>query len=148
VEVPWPGGPTIGDPSKRPASTPAGTARELGRLEEKLGALGGAGGFDLASLVEAIRALLPGPPDYTFTGGVYTLEPVCETDSDGMPLPAREVEWEGGDGELVEVNRKLDALAELFQVHKELRQPVCRGALVVGQRRGRPVTVTFEEQEE
>jgi hypothetical protein len=148
VEVPWPGGPTIGDPSKRPASTPAGTARELGRLEEKLGALGGAGGFDLASLVEAIRDLLPGPPGYTFSGGVYTLEPVCETDSDGKPLPARVVEWGGGDGEIVEVNRKLDALAELFQVHKELRQPVCRGGLITSQRRGRPVTVTFEEAEE
>jgi hypothetical protein len=65
-----------------------------------------------------------------------------------MPLPARDVEWEGGSGEIVEVNRKLDALAELFQVHKELRQPVCRGALAVGQRRGRPVTVTFEEEGE
>jgi hypothetical protein len=36
-------------------------------------------------------------------------------------------QWTGGEGEVVEVNRKLDAIATLIQFHKELKQPGCGG---------------------
>ena len=141
-EVPWPGGPTIGSPAQRPPATPEGIAAELGRLEEKLAGIGSQPGFDLAPILEAIGNLLPEPPPYSYPAGAYVLEPVCEYDEEGNPLPAREVSWPGGTGELAELGEKLDALAELIQIHKELKQPVCRGAKPSGV----PVTVTFEEE--
>jgi len=146
-ETPWPSGPAIGAPSSRPQATPEGIVKELGRIEQKLASIGGAGGLDLEAIIEALRGLLPDPPAYTFPSGSYSLEPVCEVDGRGVPIPARVVSWEGGSGELAEIREKLDAIAELFQVSKELRQPVCKGPPRTGgpPRVGQPVTVTFEE---
>ncbi len=140
-ETPWPGGPSIGSPAQRPPATPEGIAAELGRLESKLAAIGAAPAFDLAPILEAIGNLLPDPPTYTYQAGSYVLEPVCEHDEEGNPLPGREVNWPGGTGELSEVQEKLDAIAELLQISKELKQPVCYRRRPVGE----PVTVTFEE---
>ena len=109
-----------------------GIAEEVGRIE-----------FKLAMVLGGIDQM--GPPDlppYTYGPGAYTLEPVCETDSQGVPAPAREASWPGGSGELAQLGAKMDALAELLQHHKELKQPICRGARPIGQ----PVTVTFEEE--
>lgn len=145
-ETPWPSGPVIGAPSSRPQATPEGIVRELGRLEQKMAAIGGAGGLDLAAIVEALQNLLPDPPNYEFPPGSYSLEPVCEVTSQGVPLPARVVSWAGGSGELAEIRARLDAIAELFQVSKELRQPICKGPPRSGpSQAGQPVTVTFEE---
>jgi hypothetical protein len=85
--------------------------------------------------------LIPDPPVYTYPAGSYVLEPVCEHDEEGNPLPGREVNWPGGTGELSEVQEKLDAIAELLQISKELKQPVCYRRRPAGE----PVTVTFEE---
>lgn len=145
-ETPWPSGPVIGAPSSRPQATPEGIVRELGRLEQKMAAIGEAGGLDLAAIVEALQNLLPDPPNYEFPPGSYSLEPVCEVTSQGVPLPARVVSWAGGSGELAEIRARLDAIAELFQVSKELRQPICKGPPRSGpSQAGQPVTVTFEE---
>lgn len=140
-ETPWPSGPAIGAPSSRPQATQEGIVKELGRLEQKVAAIGRSGGLDLPAIVEALKSLLPDHPDYEFPPGSYSIEPVCEVNSQGIPLPARVVSWEGGSGELAEIRQRLDAIAELFQVSKELRQPVCKGP----PRTGQPVTVTFEE---
>lgn len=109
-----------------------GIAEEVGRIEFKLalvlGDLDQMGPFDL--------------PPFTYGPGAYTLEPVCEVDSQGIPAPAREASWPGGSGELAQLGAKIDALAELLQFHKELKQPICRGNPPAGQ----PVTVTFEEE--
>lgn len=146
-EVPWPSGPSIGAPSSRPQATPEGIVKELGRLEQKVAAIGGAGALDLETILEALGNILPDPTEYQFPPGSYSLEPVCEVDSQGVPLPARVVSWEGGDGELAELRAMLNAIAELFQVSKELRQPVCKGPPRTGGPSGtsQPVTVTFEE---
>jgi len=141
-EVPWPGGPSIGSPAQRPQATPEGIAAELGRLEGKLAAIGASPGLDLEAILEAIGNLIPDPPAYTYPAGAYVLEPVCECDEEGVPLPAREVTWAGGTGELSEVRKKLDAIADLLQISKELKQPVCYRKRPTGA----PVTVTFEEE--
>jgi hypothetical protein len=109
-----------------------GIAEEVGRIEMKLALLLGT-----VDLLEP-----PSLPDYIYGPGMYTLEPVCEFDSQGLPMPAREASWQGGIGEVAELGAKIDALAELLQHHKELRQPVCKQSLLSGQ----PVTVTLEEE--
>jgi hypothetical protein len=51
-------------------------------------------------------------------------------------------EWDGGEGELAEIRARLDALAQLFQFSKMLRQPICRSPKL-----GQEVTVNFIEQQ-
>jgi hypothetical protein len=109
-----------------------GIAEEIGRIE-----------FKLALVLGDLDQMGPSDlPPYTYGPGAYTLEPVCERDPQGLPAPAREASWPGGSGEISQLGAKLDALAELLQHHKELKQPICRSARPTGQ----PVTVTFEEE--
>lgn len=110
----------------------AGIAEEVGRIEMKL-----------AMVLGSLDSLEPPlEPPYIYGPGVYTLEPVCDFDSQGVPMPAREASWPGGLGEVSELSSKIDALAELLQHHKELKQPICKRPPPSGQ----PVTVTFEEE--
>lgn len=147
-----PGGVSL--PNNGPQPTPQGTARELGKLEKKLeSALAPEGPLSLLDKInrvidqiENIKFVLdslfpPGP--YTYGAGQYGLTPVCERDENGAPLPDRVADWPSGEGEIVEVNAKLDALAQLIQFHKELKQPTCRGPAPTGE----GVTVTFEQIE-
>ena len=109
-----------------------GIAEEVGRIEMKL-----------AHLLGTVDA--PELP-YVFGSGSYVMEPICDFDADGDPLPDRVVSWPAGIGEVAELSNKLDAIAELIQIHKEMRQPICAGAhgpAVAGV----PVTVTFEQEE-
>jgi hypothetical protein len=124
-----------------------GIAQELGRLEQKMAQIGGRpGGLDLAGLAELLRQVL-GSNGEPFPAGSYSLAPVCERDEGGELLPPVLASWPGGRGDLLEINRKVDAIAELMQVSKNLRQPICRSA---GSGpidpAGQPVTVTFEEE--
>jgi len=148
VEVPWAGAEPVGQEAKAPPPTMTGIASELGRIEQKLAQIGAQGpGFDLPGLIEAIANLINNQPDYNYPAGSYLMEPVCDYDANGDPAPAREVSWPAGVGELAEIRERLDAIAELFQVSKELRQPVCRGGNSGGPSpQGQPVTVTFEEE--
>jgi hypothetical protein len=146
AEIPWPGGPKIGSPAKRPPATLEGIARELGKIEEKASAIGGGsggGGPDLEELLDRIADLLTDPPSYSFPAGGYQLAPICDRDADGNLLDPLESNWPAGTGELAELRHKVDALAELMQFAKIWKQPVCppeRSAPM-----GAPVTVTFEE---
>lgn len=115
---------------------------ELGKQQAKQeailarqGAQGGDGG--LGELLLDLLDLLKG----AYPAGKYQLYPVCELDSNGIPMPPREAEWGGGIGATSEISAKIDAIAELLQFSKELRQPVCHVKAV-----GRPVTVNFLEQ--
>jgi hypothetical protein len=125
-----------------------GIATELGRIEQKVAQIGSRGsGLNLGELIEALQDIFQNPPDYTYPSGSYVLEPICDYDENGDLMPEREVTWPGGSGELAELGEKLDAIAELIQVHKELRQPICGGSHGAAARLGTPVTVTFEQEE-
>jgi hypothetical protein len=148
LEVPWPGADPIGQPSKRPPPTLTGIATELGKLEQKMAQIGDRGpgtggpGFDLQDLIDAIKEQITEPEEYIYPAGSYVLEPVCDYDTEGNLLSPISAEWPAGEGRIPEILGRLGAIAELLQIHKELRQPVCRGNPPQGQ----PVTVTFEEE--
>jgi hypothetical protein len=150
LEVPWPGADPIGQPSQRPAEDIPGLVREVGKLEQKLGQLGDrlAGGEEGGALGELFKQLreiigeLTKAP-YSYPANSYFLEPVCDYNQDGTPIDPKIAQWQGGNGEFAEINSKLDALAELLQYSKELKQPICRSSPV--RPVGEPVTVTFEE---
>ena len=110
-----------------------GIAEEVGRIELKL-----------AMVLGTLDA--PEVP-YVFGSGAYVMEPICDFDSDGDPLPDRVVSWTAGTGEMAELGKKIDAIAELLQIHKEMRQPICGGAHGGAPAAGVPVTVTFEQEE-
>jgi hypothetical protein len=84
----------------------------------------GKGGPDLGPLVDLIKDIL-GESGPTYPAGEYQLRRVCEVDSDGDPLPPLKAQWPAGAGKLQEVEAKVDALAQLLQHHKDIRQPIC-----------------------
>lgn len=145
-----PGGQQLAPNGPRP--TPQAMATELGKLEQKLElALAPDGPLSLLELlnkvidqVENIEFLIDRlfPPEpYTFPDGAYQLQPICDRDTEGVLLPPLQAPWTGGEGELLELRRKLDALAQLIQHHKTLKQPTCGGR---GNGPGSNVTVHFE----
>lgn len=131
-----------------PVSVPAtlsGIAAEVGRLETKMRLAleaPGAGGPELLDRLEGLGRLLegigatPGPDP----AGRYELDSPCEVTEAGALKPPVEVDFPESAPGFPAVLKRLDALAELLQAHKNLRQPSCK------QRRptGDPVTVTFE----
>lgn len=137
------GGQTIGGPALAPPANLEGMAQELGRLERKaemtLDRLG-----PLANLPDVIDALadLVDLIDRLDPGGSYSIRPACGTDANGDPLPVIEVPIAPGLGLAHAVTARLDAIAELIDHHKQLRQPVCKGKPT-----GQPVTVTALEVE-
>jgi len=138
-------------PNNGPRPDLGNIATEVGKLENKLERLlsrgtGEGGTGDLGNLLELMNEalellrFLESIFGVEFPAGSYELFPVCDRDAQGQLRPPRVASWEGGAGEGLQLSRKLDALAELIQHHKELRQPVCRTKPV-----GQEVTVTFEE---
>jgi hypothetical protein len=129
-----------------------GIATEVGKLEKKLEILLEPEGprslleqiNRVIDQIENIKFVLDNlfPPEpYTFSSGAYELAPVCDRDAEGELLPARTAAWAGGEGEVVEVRRKIDALAQLIQHHKDMKQPTCGGR---GNGPASNVTVHFE----
>jgi hypothetical protein len=136
------GSEVVGGPGLAPAPTLTAMAAELGRLErkgemtlEKLGDLASmAGGSEvLQALAEWLLSADPGT--------TYSIQPPCGTDSNGDPLPPVEVIVPPSIGPDVALIARMDALAMLLDEHKQIRQPICKGATPLGQ----PVTVTFVE---
>ena len=145
--IPWPGAAPIPGTGLAPAPTLQGIAQEVGRIERKLEVMNTPNAP--GNLVDQIGNLqdLIGPIVELIlaatSGTVYTLDSPCEVDGDGKRLPAVEVEAPGGLTQFGAILNRIDALAELLQVHKDLKQPNCRGADVpVG---GEFVTVNFEQ---
>jgi hypothetical protein len=123
-----------------------GIAQEVGRIERKLEIMNTPGapgnmvdnigniGDLVGQIVSAILALR--------SGTQYTLDSPCEVDeATGEKLPPVVVEVPGALTEFGALTNRLDALAELIQVHKNLRQPNCKPK----QPTGEFVTVNFEQ---
>jgi hypothetical protein len=131
----------IGQPGTSPPPTLQGIAQEVGKIEQKTRYLierqqvgpPPATGPTLADLLEAATNLL-NLLQSVYGAGSYELAPVCED------KPPVEVAWSGGVGAFGQLNKKLDALADLLQAHKDFRQPIC-----ATKASGQPVTVQFEE---
>ena len=143
VHFPWPGGPAVGPGGTRPDAV--AIAQEVGRIEQKLALMPKPGPDpsnpvdwgDLASTLlriwEAIQSVN--------AAGVYTLSSPCELDEDTEERIVTEVPYDGALSWLEVLNNKVDALAQLQQVAKDLKQPICRHKA-----QGQPVTVTFIEE--
>lgn len=83
---------------------------------------GAAGGAAAAIVNKALEELFETP----YPSGSYVLRGVCERDPDGNPMAVtRSSTYRSAPG-IDAVLTRLDALADLFQYHKELRQPICR----------------------
>lgn len=125
----------IGQPGTAPAPTLEGIASEVGKIEQKVRALLNRPevSSDLTDLLQLLTELFEFLTSLHGSGS-YSLVPPCE---DGDPVVAS---WDPGIGTLALVNKKMDAIAELIQAHKDMRQPICHVRA-----QGQPVTVNFRE---
>lgn len=144
--VPWPGAPSI--PAIGPAPRPdlQGIAQEVGRIERKIDLMNtpksGQNGFEnlaeLLGLLEQIWELLTS----LTAGTTYTLDSPCEVNEEGVKLPPIEIEAAGATNAFGVLKNRIDAMAELIQAHKNLKQPGCKHKLA-----GEIVTVNFQQIE-
>ena len=142
AHFPVPGAPPVTGNGPRP--TPEGIAQELGRLEQKLARLSdpgpegpGDGSDRLQLLSDLIGRLIEFATSMT-SGGSYSLSSPCELDENGNRIVST-VNYPGATNSLGVLGNKIDALAGVLQVHKDLKQPNCKQPAAVGQ----PVTVNF-----
>ena len=142
AHFPVPGAPPVTGNGPRP--TPEGIAQELGRLEQKLARLSdpgpegpGDGSDRLQLLFDLIGRLIEFTTSMT-SGGGYSLSSPCELDENGNRIVST-VEYTGAASSFGVLANKIDALAGVLQVHKDLKQPICKQTPAVGQ----PVTVNF-----
>jgi hypothetical protein len=122
-------------------------AQELGRLERKAEMLlertPDSDGADLLRQIllselqnairDAIKDLFNDRP-----AGSYELYPACPPAGGSGPAPPDVVEWTASTNPLVDLAKRVDALALLIQFHKNMGQPICRTPIT-----GAPVTVNF-----
>lgn len=143
--IPWPGARPIPGTGLAPRPDLPGIAQELGRIERKLEqmntprspVLGPDGPLDLIELLKSLYEILS-----NLTGGtVYRLDSPCEVNEQGQKLEPIEIEVPGSLQPFGSITARLDALAELLQVHKNLKQPSCKGIKPTGEW----VSVQFEE---
>lgn len=135
-------GETIGQPEAAPPPTLQGIASEVGRIEQKLRVLSKqpqGGSADLDPLKELLDLLLE-KLSQAYPAGSYEMVGPCEPALGGGPGASRSASWSGGIGSFASILARVDALAELLQHHKDLRQPICRQKAS-----GEEVTVIFEE---
>jgi len=142
AHFPVPGAPPVTGNGPRP--TPEGIAQELGRLEQKLARLSDPGpegpgdGSDRLQLISDLIGRLIEFATSMTSGGGHSLSSPCELDENGDRIVST-VEYSGDTNSLGVLSNKIDALAGVLQVHKDLKQPNCKQAPAVGQ----PVTVNF-----
>jgi len=144
--TPWPGAAPIPGTGPAPAPTLQGIAQEVGRIERKLevmmtpdapGNLVGQLG-SLADLIGPIVSAILAAG----SGTTYTLDSPCELDeATGEKLPPVQVEAAGALTQFGAIINRIDAIAELIQVHKDLKQPNCKPQAPTGEF----VTVNFEQ---
>lgn len=142
AHFPVPGAPPVTGNGPRP--TPEGIAQELGRLEQKVARLSNPQTDKTGDATDRIGLALKLLGDLIeffnsiTAGGGYELSSPCEVDEAGQPIPVV-VNFSGAPTALGVINNKIDAVAQLLQEHKNLRQPICRQTPAVGE----PVTVQF-----
>jgi len=100
------------------------------------GAAAGAAG---AAVEKALDALF----DPIFPGGSYSVDGVCEVDSNGDPMPVTYSSNYPPGKAFAAIIDRLDALGDLPNYSKQLRQPTCMGCV----KQGAPVTIHFESIE-
>lgn len=132
-------------PANGPQATPQAIAQELGRIENKLARVlnpksdgDGQPQDRLGWLKDNITNII----DFFQSingGGTYELSSPCVLDENGNRI-VRVVEYPGAAQSLGVISNKIDALAQLLQEHKDLKQPICRETPATG---GQAVTVNF-----
>jgi len=132
-------------PANGPQPTPQGIAQELGRIEHKLARLidpksdrPGQPPDRLHWLQENIANII----DFFLSingGGEYRISSPCVLDEEGNRTESV-VEYSGALQSFGVISNKIDALAQLLQEHKDLKQPICRETPATG---GQAVTVNF-----
>ena len=147
AHFPVPGAPPVTGNGPRPS--PEGIAQELGRLEQKLARLsnpgpgpGGDGTDRLGLLFQVVGQLVEFLTSIN-AGGTYTLSSPCVLDENGNRVVVP-VDYSGSPSSLGVLSNKIDALAQVLQVHKDLKQPNCtvKPALT-----GEWVSVNFQSDE-
>jgi hypothetical protein len=144
--VPWPGAPSI--PAIGPAPRPdlQGIAQEVGRIERKIDLMNtpgsGQNGFENLSELLGLLGQIWEFLTASTSGTTYTLDSPCEVDEEGVKLPPIEIEAPGAATTFEALLNRTDALAELIQAHKNLKQPGCKHKLA-----GEIVTVNFQQIE-
>lgn len=142
ADVHFPGGIPI--TSNPPQPTLEGIAQEVGRIENKLNKLLAPGTTDVPDwigLAWRIWEFLSSSSDQ----GEYLLAGVCEKDQNGNPIDStRRFPWGGSNGAIGNVASRLDAIAEMLQYHKELKQPICKDRPAIA---GEWVSVNFESDD-
>lgn len=141
--IPWPGAEPINPDAIAPPATLPGIAAKTGELEGKLDQIGkmlqpGKGGSDWTDLFQMVGSVLNWLGSVDPEGG-YEISSPCQTGPGGPDEPVR-VEWPLTIGPYGGIEKRLDALAQLLQEHKNLRQPICSGH----QASGRLVSVSFQ----
>jgi hypothetical protein len=71
-------------------------------------------------------------------GGQYEISSPCELTEAGDRVPVV-VPFSGALSSFGVLSNKMDAVAELLQAHKDLKQPICKQTPAIGE----PVTVQF-----
>lgn len=79
-------------------------------------------GATSAAVSKALDELFKTP----YPAGSYEIKGVCERDPDGNPMDVTRSSTYASEKGIDAVLTRLDAIADLFQYHKELRQPICR----------------------
>lgn len=142
--VPWPGAtPTPADAKAPPATLP-GIARKAGEIEDKLDQIGSmlqpkTPGIDWGTVLQAAASVLGWLSTADPEGG-YEISSPCEQ-AEGSQADPLVAGWPATVGPDARMLKRLDALAELLQHHKNLKQPSCKNPSPVGE----VVTVQFEE---
>jgi hypothetical protein len=132
-------------PGNGPQATPQGIAQELGRLENKLGQLLSPQKAPVGDLTDRLGLLFNvamAIKEYLEAqqmDGAYQISSPCVVDANGDRV-VYESEYAGAGTYLQVLSNKVDALAGLLQLHKDLKQPICRQTPATG---GQPVTVNF-----
>lgn len=113
-----------------PRATLEGIAEEVGRLEKKLGELLNPKANNQPDWLEKLQGLwdlinaLNNYLQAQGASGTYTASSPCVTDQQGSRI-VTEVPFEGANDQFGVLRHRIDALAELMQAFKDLRQPIC-----------------------
>lgn len=158
AHFPVPGRAPVRGVTARPTVT--ATAREVARVEQKVGASLSGGlppappdtpdtpeppkpppPFDLSELIQLLLQILA-LLETVDPAGQYEITSPCATNpATGAAAEPLVATWPLTFGAVAAVAKRVDALAELVQHHKDLPQPTCGRSRPTGD----PVTVQFEE---